>query len=504
MILSNSIQINSKNLKFAIFYLGLVVILLFFMIFLVYINQENATIIIFSFFYFFVMSLFIIYNYHKGKLIEFTNPVIFYSLLWSIPFSFLPIIISFSENPCEYLPKSCAYKDFIPFAQFLSILSLISMALGFKLYFIVNKNYKIRENLKNINNWSKSGYFIILLLMIFLTILQIIYLIKRDAFILGNTKDLSEHSPLIISYILYIFGYDRISIFYLSGPILISFIFLKKVKSSFIKKILSFLIIINLILAIISAQKERIAITLIIIFIYNYYWRKDRIKFSSELLFLLTVFMFLITFPLIYGYRVTLNLGYNISLIYDFEQIFNIADKLDLDPLSIILNRFDHLNTSLSVIGQTPDFIDYKMGSTYLKGLEAVLLLIPKSKKSEDFGLFNNAFAREYNLVEPFDYYSGITLPQFIEVYMNFGVLLIPIFMFILGYFYAFIFKLIKSESLNLNFLGFLLYYIWVIQFSGVAFSTTVILTIKALMGFFLFYIVLNMNKFIRLLCLKK
>jgi hypothetical protein len=504
MVISDSKKLNNKNLKFTIFYSGLVVILTFVMIFFVYINQKNFTPIIFSFLYLFVISFLILYNYHKIKLIEFTNPIIFYSLLWSIPFAFLPIIISFSENPCEYLPKSCAYKDFIPFAQFLSISSLISMALGFKFYFIVNKNSKIRENLKNINEWSKSGYFITLLFMIFLTILQIIYLIKRGAFILGNTKDLSEHSPSIISYILYIFGYNIASIFYLSGPILISFLFLKKLKSSFIKKILSFLIITNLILAIISAQKERIAITLIIIFIYNYYWRKDRIKFSSELLFLLTVSIFLITFPLIYGYRMALNLGYNISSIYDFEQIFNIADKLDLNPLSIILNRFDHLNTSLSVLGQTPDFIDYKMGSTYLKGFEALSLLFPKLKKSEDFGLFNNTFAREYNLVEPFDYYTSITLPQFIEVYMNFGILLIPIFMFILGYFYAFIFKLIKSESLNINFLGFLLYYIWVIQFSGLSFSTTMILTVKTLIGFFLFYIVLNMNKFMRLICLKK
>jgi len=335
--------------------------------------------------------------------------------------------------------------------------------------------------------------------MILLTIFEIIYLIQRNAFVLGYVKDLSDHEPSFLSYLLASFGYDRISIFYLAGPLLISVLYFSYKRNVILKYILFILVLSNIFISLISAQKERIAITLIVIFFYFYYWTKNNLNLNKkEVLMTIFISIFIILFPFFHAYRTLVNLGYEIESIINFKNIITIFEFVDEESLNYFLYRFDHLNTNLAVVKQTPTFIDYKIGTTYLKGLEAFLLLIPKSKKSSDFGLFNNSFAREYNLVEPFDYYSGITLPQFTEVYMNFGFFMIPIVMFFIGLFYGFIYKLMLSSNINSRFISFILYYYFVISFSALAFSTTMILTIKTFIGVFIFLTILNIDRIIK------
>lgn len=492
----NNLKINYLNKVAFLFFIFFIYLAITFNLF--FLNDEGHLLIFLSCCYFCLMTYIVWDNLITRGAIEITHPVIVYAFLWFIPFALIPLIIAFTKDFFDYLPKSYQYFYKVPHSQVMAIVSLLSIFLGFKFYSKFN-NYN-KNNKELTSNWNPKCFAFVLILMLFLTILEIIYLIDRNAFILAVNKDFSENKPSITSYILGFFGYDRISIFYLAGPILIGTIYYSKVKNSLLRFVLIILIIFNVLLGFISAQKGRLAALLLVFIFYLYYWNYDKIiKFKNEIKIFILIIFFILMFPVFFTYRAALNLGYEIKGINDISKIINDYSKvIDTNPFNIILNRFDHLNTNLAIIGQTPNYVDYKMGATYLKGLEAFLILVPKSTKSEDFGRFNHSYAREYNLVEPFDHHSGITLPQFSEFYMNFGSLLIPFYMFIIGIFYAFIYKLVISSSLNLRFVGFILYYIWVIDFSALAFSTTMISTIKTFMGLLIFLIFLNFDKIIK------
>lgn len=491
----------NRKLNLLLILIGNIAILFILAFILSILNQENALPIMLSFTYFSLLTFIVIDNYFKKKVIEITHPVIFYAFLWSIPFAIIPLIVVFSKDPYEYIPKSYMYVHFIPLSQLMAISSLFFMMIGFKSFSYIKTGLK--QNFYKISqhpNWNKFTFLISFFVMTILTGLEITYLLERNAFILGVTDDLVEHQPSLLSYVLLIFGFDRISIYYLVGPLLILTIYYSKKQSSFTKKILFIVFIANILLGLISAQKERMAISILLLFIYYYYWNKNRkMTFQKELKFSFLILLLIASFPLVYLYRTAVSLGYEIKSFSDVAYLKdNFSSITETSPFTTIFNRFDHLNTNLSIVGQTPNFIDYKSGETYLKGLEAFLILIPKSTKSEDFGRFNHTFAREYNLVESFDYYSGITLPQFTEIYMNWGIAAIPLIMFLYGLFYALIYNIMQSENVNLMFLGFILYYIWVIQFSALAFSTTMIITVKTLIGFAIFIVLLNSDKILR------
>ncbi|WP_171789057.1 O-antigen polymerase [Calditerrivibrio nitroreducens] len=408
-------------------------------------NPDNAEIILLSFLYFCLASFIIWENYNKKHIIEFTHPIVFYSFLWSIPFGIIPLFIVFTKEPQTYLPKSYMYIDLIPTSQIIAIVSLLFLYLGFKFYNLISP-YRSSEKTFDKKTWNNYLFYFTLFLMLFLIILEILYLIERNAFILGYVEDLSEHKPSVLSYFLALFGYDRISIFYLVGPLLITLIHFSYNQNKILRYILFILVLFNIFISFISAQKERIALTLIAIFFYFYYYTRDKNKLQKkENIIIIFIFAFLILFPYFNEYRLALNLGMDLEFILRNPDL--IFENINLESFSYIFQRFDHLNTTLSVIGQTPTFIDYKMGITYLKGLEALLLVLPFTRKSEDFGLFNNTFAREYNLVEPFDYYSGITLPQFAEIYMNLGFYAVPLGMFLIGILYSYIYNLINSSN---------------------------------------------------------
>jgi len=470
---------------------------------LILFNPDNAEIMLLSFLYFCLASFIIWENYNKKHIVEITHPVVFYSFLWSIPFGIIPLFVVFTKEPETYLPKSYMYSNLIPTAQIMAIISLLFLYLGFKFYNLISP-YRLSEKTFDKKTWNNYLFYFTLFLMSFLTILEILYLIERNAFILGYVENLSEHKPSILSYFLALFGYDGISsIFYLFGPLLITLIHFSYNQNKILRYILFILVLLNIFLSFISAQKERIAATLIAILFYLYYYTRDKNKLQKkENIIIIFIFAFLILFPYFNAYRLALNLGIGIEFILKNPDL--IFENINLESFSYIFQRFDHLNTTLSVIGQTPTFIDYKRGTTYLKGLEAFLLILPFTRKSEDFGLFNKTFAREYNLVEPFDYYSAITLPQFAEIYMNFGFYAVPLGMFLVGILYSYIYNLINSSNPNVRFLSFILYYIWIISFSALAFSTTLILTIKTIRGALIFLIILNFNNIIKKLLLKK
>ncbi|MGB9763382.1 MAG: O-antigen polymerase [Minisyncoccia bacterium] len=470
-------------------------ILNFAMLILVFLKEEKGIVIFLSFMYFNIATFIIWENYAKKNVIEITHPVIFYALLWSFPFGIIPLLSVFISSSNILLSKSYIYVEYIPLSQIMALVSLLFMYMGFKFY----QKIKPFKNDKSLKSWGTFPFYTTLSLMVILTILEIVYLLQRDAFILGYTQELSEHRPSLISYILALFGYDRISIFYLGGAIILTLIFYSQKLNKKMKIILFALLLSNIILSIVSAQKERIAITLIAFLVYAYYWNKHRFNLNFEKKFIYFVIIFIITMPLFQAYRTAINLTQEKNLLLILQNVIDISfEGRDLEFYFYPLKRFDHLTTNLSVVAQTPTFIDYRLGQSYLKSLEAFTILIPKYPKTQDFGKFNNTFAREYNLVEPFDIYTGITLPQFTEIYMNFGFYFIPIGMFLLGCFYGFIYNLIRKSNPNTRFIAFILYYIWVVSFSGLAFSTTMILTIKTLVSALIFLFLLNIDKILK------
>ncbi len=460
-------------------------------------SYDDSITLILSIIYFLITSFIIFENYKKNHVIEFLNPLIFYALLWSIPFGVIPVLISFSEDPSSILFKSSAYIEEIPASQVMAIIGLIFLYLGFRSRFYSLFLSNIRKD-NNLKKWKSSLVYFTILLYIILTGITIVYLLQREAFFLGATN-IQEHTPSITTYLLNLFGFSRISVFYLFGTLLIAIIAYSYSKNVILKLILIGLSFSNILLGVVSAHKERIGVTLFVWLFYFYYLKdKNFMNIRKEFIIVVVILLFITTFPLFNAYRTALNLGMQIeSPIQAIEVVKQAFNYIDIpEGYKFIFVRFDHLNTNIAVIGQSPNFVEFKIGDTYIKGLEAILSLIPKTQKSKDFGRFNNTFAMEYGLVEPWDYVSGVTLPQISEIYMNFGFFMIPILMFLYGVFYKIIYEVMtKINSPNVKFIGFIFFYIWVFQHSALAFSTTMIMQLGVLYGLMITLFILNLDR---------
>jgi len=451
-----------------------------------------------SFLYFCITIVIISLNIYKKKYIELLNPVVFYSILWSIPFAVIPLLIYFKFfDQLNILNKEFKDSDIL-ISQIMAILSLISLYLGFQLG---NKIIFFKKKLAFFSkNWSNFSVLFIFSLYFFLILLFVKNGIETGSIFRGVNELKEDIKSGGLNYFLSIFYISNGSIFYMAFLPLISLISF----SYFNKKLYLILAIISssflISIGIYSSQKELIASVLLVILFYLYYLRKS-ITFKREIIVFIFVVMFLFSFPYFNLYREYLKVtaekpDITKGITFTIEN-YNI-DKI-LQNLNYLFLRFDHLNTNLFIITSDKDF---KFGYTYLSGLFSFLAGLPKMPK-EGFPLidirFNNTFAREYGIINESNYDTYVTLPSFTEIYMNFGLLAIPFFMFLIGIIYKKIYNLLIEKNPNANLLGFILWYIVIFQGSALSFSSIMFQFGRMALPLIMILIILNGAIFLKI-----
>jgi len=444
-----------------------------------------------SFLYFCITVVIILLNIYSKKYIELLNPVVFYSILWSIPFAVIPLLIYFKFfEQSDILNKEFKDSDIL-ISQIMAILSLISLYLGFQLG---NKITFFKKKLAFFNkNWSNFSVLFIFSLYFFLILIFVKNGIETGS-IFHGVSELKEDIKIGgLNYIFSIFYISKVSIFYVVFLPLISLMAFSysRRKLYLILAVISSAFLIGI--GIYTSQKELIVSVLFVILFYLYYLRKST-TFKREIIVFIFLVIFLFSFPFFNLYREYLKTTSekpDITKVITFTIENYNTDKI-LQNLNYLFLRFDHLNTNLFIITSDKDF---KFGYTYLSGLFSFLAGLPKMPK-EGFPLidiaFNNTFAREYGIINESDYDTYITLPSFTEVYMNFGLLAIPFFMFLIGIIYRKIYNLLIGNNPNANLLGFILWYIVIFQGSALSFSSIMFQFGKMALPLIMILIILN------------
>jgi len=432
----------------------------------------NDLIVAFSIFYIGIVGIIIFLNLQRNKMIEIFNPIIFYSILWSIPFAIIPLLIYFDIlDPAYVLTKQNIKSIDIVISQLMAIISLISLTIGFafgdKIKLMKSKALRLG------NRWNNYGIFIVLLLYSLIIILNVKHGYETGT-IFHGVDDLREGTEELgfWSYIYVLFGINRASFFYLCFLPLLSLMSYGYFKNKFYLFFSISNIFFLITVSCLSGQKE-LLFSPLFVFLYYLYYIKNLMNLKKEL-FLITslVLLIILIFPIFNLFRGYLNMVHQKPDLRQVMSLYtgNFSIETIKQNLNYIFLRFDHLNTSLSIVDSD---ISFKFGYTYILGILSFISSFPKMPKAEFMGVgFNNIFAREYGIIDKFNYTTHITLPSFVEVYMNFGFLSIPFCMFLYGLVYRKIYYLIKSDDLNWKLLGFYLWYIIVFQGSALAFST--------------------------------
>ena len=337
---------------------------------------------------------------------------------------------------------------------------------------------------------SKSRMNFIILFFTFISILAILDRMKSGTFFFIKDYDAATLEHYFWWYVPILFGYVGGS-FYLFGvtPFLAfaagyykdrTYIVLYYIVSA-----------IYIFIGIYSGQKEVIFSIIIIFWFYSYYLKKQSgnlMKFEIKLMIPILIFIFFL--PNLNYYR--LLLANSSSRIGTQNMILALKTKQEAD---YIFKRIDHLDASYNVIKKTPDIIPFKLGQTYFKVVDAVAIYFPFLRSIYPYnGTINNSFANEYGLIK--DSVSGITLPIFVEAYMNFGVPGIILVSLLYGLLLAKITIMVESPLLNIKLVGFILFYVFVIQFNALSFQGVFIAVFRNLVTLLIIYFFLRSNQY--------
>ncbi|MGB9763443.1 MAG: O-antigen polymerase [Minisyncoccia bacterium] len=446
---------------------------------------------LFSVIYIFTAFSIVFLNYKKKKIIEILNPVVFYSILWTVPFAIIPLLIYFEIfDISDILTKSNIKYTHILLSQTMAFISLIFLLLGFS---YGNKIRFFKRKLKILEDgWSRSGVLITLLIYFVLIIILTKYQYETGGLFHGveNLKE-EQSEGGVYGYIATLFGIFKISFFFTGFLPLLSLLAYNRFKNKIFIVMSVFSSILLIGIGLLASQKEVIA-SVILVIIWYFYYKAKSVTFKKELLIFVFMILFFFTFPIFNLYREYLKTTLEKPDV--FKVLSFIEENYDIerikDNLNYLFLRFDHLNTNLFIVDSDEP---PKFGYTYFLGLKAFIAGLPKMPKDESMGVsFNNTFAREYGIISEFNYEAYITLPNFVEVYMNFGFFAIPLFMFLYGILYRKIYNLFEANNLNYVLLGYMLWYLFVFQGTAIAFPSIMFLLGRLLIPTLIILFLLN------------
>ncbi|MFZ4521213.1 MAG: O-antigen polymerase [Bacteroidales bacterium] len=333
---------------------------------------------------------------------------------------------------------------------------------------------------------SESRINLIILLYIILGVLAIADRIKTGTFFFIKDYDESKLEHYFWWYVPVLFGFVGSS-FYLYGvtPFLaFAAGYYKKKKYVVLYYVFS---AIYIFIGLYSGQKEVIYSIIIIYLFYSFsFRRKTGTPLKSEVMKLVPVLLFVLFLPNLNYYR--LLLVESTSRVGTHNLILAMKTKQESN---YIFKRIDHLDASYNVIKKTPDVVPFKYGETYLKSVDALTIYLPFLRAYYPYTeTINNSFANEYNLIN--ESVSGITLPIFVEAYMNFGIAGIILISILYGLLIGKITFLLDSPLFHIKLIGFILFYIFLIQFNALSFQAVSIAISRELFTILIIYFFLK------------
>ena len=414
--------------------------------------------------------------------IQIFDPFSLLLIIYTIGFSIVPIFIITSNSPDLIIPGSIGLLDLIPRAQLLEITSMIFAYLG---YLHKKKSVHININYDKYK-WDSDKLDVVINIFIIIYFISIYDRIETNTFFftVENIQNVTNKS--IFTSALSFLGF-RGSTFYLVGPLPILAIALSQLNSRKYKFLFYSISSINILIGLYSGQKEIISAT-IFVYIFYLYYCNNNLTIFTEIKMIFSFLIFLIISILSNLYREFFNLyGY-------FPSYFDLLLNIQFEDFNYILQRIDYLNVSIKVISQTPSVVPYYLGQTYIEALDSIKIFLPFIDRSSE-SAFNNTFGRVYGLIYIDDYSTGITVPQFIELFINFGYFLTMPLMYFFGYFLKYISFFLKSNNLNYKLVGFFLLYVWVNQSVALSFSSLFIIQLRLIIPLSLILFLLNNKK---------
>jgi len=124
---------------------------------------------------------------------------------------------------------------------------------------------------------------------------------------------------------------------------------------------------------------------------------------------------------------------------------FNGGSDNFSDTVDFLIYKRSMFSTFAYVIGETPDYIPFWGGETYLS-LPATIIprFLWPDKPTKDLG---PRYGHRYSLLGEYNFNTSMNLPQMIEFYVNFGVLGVLIGMFLLGLIYQILYQKINLKE---------------------------------------------------------
>lgn len=362
---------------------------------------------------------------NREKIIPFFE---FVSLFYILFFSFPLFFIDLNE---EYFTGLLNQRSIIK-ALFYANVGYIFLLIGF----ISTKKMAILKFIPNIkvNIHREKNIPLLLIVMFILGILAEIFS-GRVALILKAVFYIFSFFPRISMCLLFLyFLQKRLNIFYtlMLFVIIIPYIFIKDFESGLLGGIIFDITSLLYIYWYVFRKIPYLAISLFVILFLPFNYTKSEYRLYTW-----------------YGPYARANtfekIGIHINLLSEKFKTENIL--VFINGWEALIKRLDLLSQFSKCIDLTPEVIPFWKGYSLRTLLTAPIpRFVMPWKPVENMG---QEFGHRYGFLHPTDFWTSINLPILIELYINWGLIGIIIGMFIIGFLYRCLYKLINYENLD-------------------------------------------------------
>lgn len=376
----------------------------------------------------------------REKIIPFFE---FVSLFYMLFFSFPLFFIDLKE---EYIIGLLNQRSIIK-ALFYANAGYIFLFLGF----IITKKTPILKLLPNIKvNIKREKNIPLLLIVIFLLGVLAEIFSGRAPFVLKAVFYFFKFFPRISMCLLFLyFLQNKLNLFYklILLILIMPFIFIKDFESGLLGGVIFDITSLLYIYWYVFKRMPYLAIILFVILFLPFNYTKSEYRLYAW-----------------YGPYAQENTFEKVGIHFNL-----LSEKFKTENVSVFFNGWQSLIRRLDLISQfskcidlTPEIIPFWKGYSLRPLLTAPIpRFVMPWKSVENMG---QEFGHRYGLLDPTDFGTSMNLPILDELYINFGLAGIIMGMFIIGFLYRCLYKLINYENLNIFVASIGIVIFWVIQ----------------------------------------
>ncbi len=367
----------------------------------------------------------------------------FVSLFYVLFFSFPMYFIDLNE---EYILGLLSQRSIIRALLYANI-GYIFLLSGFT----ITKNIQFLKLIPKVKiNIKREKNITLFLIVIFiLGILADIYF-GRAPFIFKAVLYFFKFFPRISMCILFMyFLQKKLNIFYILilFVIIVPYIFIKDFESGLLGGVIFDLTSLLYIYWYVNKKLPYIAIILFVILFLPFNYTKSEYRLYAW-----------------YGPYAKANTFERVGIHFNLlnEKFKNEKILLFYNGWESLIKRLDLISQFSKCIDLTPEVIPYWKGYSLRPLLTAPIpRFIMPWKLTENMG---QEFGHRYGLLDPTDFGTSINLPILDELYINWGLFGIIIGMFIIGFSYRILYRIINYENLNAFIAAIGIIIFWVIQ----------------------------------------